>query len=198
MIDDSNKVPHFKVVVLGNSGCGKTSMIIRWITDQFSRETKPTIGSNHQRKRVNLNHGPVDLFVWDTAGQEQFQALMPLYTRSSTLGIITCAINDMQSFESIPKWISIIKNACDPPPPMILAVNKIDISDGNAYTIEKIHSEYDPLFKCIYFVSALSGENINTLFVSAAEEAYGFAGNNDPNVKIDNTKRSSSSQSNCC
>ena len=173
-MERENQIPHYKVVVLGNSGAGKTSIILRWISDQFARESKPTIGSNHQRKRVELQDGPVDLFVWDTAGQEQFQALMPLYARSSALAIVTAAIVDEESFQAIPKWIDTVNNSCDPCPPMILAINKIDLTENVLYTEEEIQEKYGKMFSGIFFVSALSGENIENLFSSAAVEASKF------------------------
>jgi small GTP-binding protein len=102
-------VPHYKVVILGNSGCGKTALIHRWMFDAFPQPSKPTIGSNHHRRRITLENGnPADLYVWDTAGQEQFQSLMPLYARSSSLAIVSAAINDEASFDSIPKWVDTI------------------------------------------------------------------------------------------
>ena len=178
MDNEATQIPHYKVVVLGNSGAGKTSIILRWISDQFARESKPTIGSNHQRKRVDLPEGPVDLFVWDTAGQEQFQALMPLYARSSALAIITASIVDEESFQAIPKWIETVNNSCDPCPPLLLAVNKIDLTENALYTTEEIQEKYGEQFCGIFFVSALSGENIDNLFSSAALEASKFGKKN--------------------
>lgn len=173
---EQEEIPHYKVVIIGNSGCGKTAIILRWISDKFVRESKPTVGSNHQRKRVVLDGtGPVDLYVWDTAGQEQFQALMPIYTRGAMLAIVTAAIDDAQSFEAIPHWIETIQSACDSPPPMILAVNKMDMVESAALSMEEIKERYDNDFAGIFFVSALTGENIDQLFRLAAVEAVKFA-----------------------
>ena len=195
-METEGQIPHYKVVVLGNSGAGKTSIILRWISDQFSRESKPTIGSNHQRKRVeDLPGGPVDLFVWDTAGQEQFQALMPLYARSSALAIITASIVDGESFKAIPKWIETVSNSCDPCPPLLLAVNKIDITENQAYTPEQIQDQYGDQFQGIFFVSALSGENIDNLFSSAALEASRFGKQNQEQAAPPVSKSTSSG---CC
>jgi small GTP-binding protein len=168
-------VPHYKVVVLGNSGCGKTSLITRWTSDTFSPVSKPTIGSNHERKRVTLEGmGPIDLYVWDTAGQEQFYSLVPLYARSSSLAIVTAAIDDPPSFEAIPRWIEAVDSSCETRPPILLAVNKIDIPSQPPLTVDEIHRDYDGQFTGVYFVSALTGEGITQLFNSAAMEAVRF------------------------
>jgi small GTP-binding protein len=166
----------YKVVLVGDSGCGKTAIITRWISNTFVSPSKPTIGSNHERKRVVLDgRGPVDLYVWDTAGQEQFQSLTPLYARSSSLAIVTTAIDDPPSFQSIPKWIEAIAGSCEAPPPVILAVNKMDLAKQREVTVEEIHREYDGKFSGIFFVSALTGEGIVELFNGSAVEASKFA-----------------------
>jgi small GTP-binding protein len=170
------QTPHYKVVVLGNSGCGKTAIITRWTTGTFSANSKPTIGSNHERKRVTLDgKGPVDLYVWDTAGQEQFQSLIPLYARSSCLAIIVAAINDAGSFDAIPTWIDAVASSCETPPPILLAVNKMDRAEEAARTVDSVHTEFDSKFVGVFFVSALTGEGIGQLFNCAAIEASNFS-----------------------
>jgi small GTP-binding protein len=170
------QVPHYKVVVLGNSGCGKTAIITRWTMGTFSATSKPTIGSNHERKRVALDgKGPVDLYVWDTAGQEQFQSLIPLYARSSCLAIIVAAVNDAGSFDAVPTWVDAVASSCETPPPILLAVNKMDRADEAARSVESVHTEFDGKFAGVFFVSALTGEGIAPLFNCAAIEAARFS-----------------------
>jgi small GTP-binding protein len=165
-----------KVVVLGNSGCGKTAIIARWISGTFLASTKPTIGNNLERKRVVLDgKDPVDLFVWDTAGVEKYQSLIPLYARSASLGIIIAAIGDIQSFDAIPTWIDAVRSSCETPPPLLLAVNKMDQIEAAVKTVEQIHSEFDGCFLSVFFVSALTGEGIASLFNAAAIEASNFS-----------------------
>lgn len=178
----SDEVANLKVVLLGNSGCGKTALITRWMSGEFLAQSRPTIGSNHQRKRVFLEKsGEVDLYVWDTAGQEQFQALMPLYARQAKVAIITTAINDERSIDAIPQWIDILQSSCDVPPPVILAVNKMDVSEGAKLSIDDVHQrvQSESLIRNTFFVSALSGENVDQLFKAAAEEAAAFAATMD-------------------
>ena len=173
----SENPANLKVVFLGDSGCGKTSIIRRWLSDEFDREARPTVGSNNQRKRVYVdNVGNVDLFVWDTAGQEQFQALMPLYARFAKVAVVTTAINDEHSFEAIPQWINTVKDSCDAVPPLVLAVNKMDIVESAVLSVDDIHERFREMFTAIFFVSALTGENVEQLFRLAAIEAVKFAG----------------------
>jgi small GTP-binding protein len=168
-------IPRFKIVVLGNSGVGKTSIIHRWINDSFSTQTKQTIGSNHQRRAIVIESGDqVDLYIWDTAGQERFQALMPLYTRSSDLAVLTTAINDDISFAQLPKWVELINSSCDIVPPIVLAVNKIDLADPDRAALDEIHQRYSDQFKSIFYVSAKTGENCEALIQFVGNEAANF------------------------
>lgn len=166
--------PSCKVVILGNSGVGKTSLINRWTTGVWNSSVKPTIGANHQRKTVDLESVSVDVFVWDTAGQEQFQSLTPLYARSATCAIVTASITDNLSFEAIQTWIDLLKNACEKMPPLILAVNKIDIQVPNAPSHQEIEEKYGSDFAAVFFVSAQSGEGVDGTFSLAAQLGYEF------------------------
>jgi small GTP-binding protein len=196
---DGSQVPHYKIVILGNGGCGKTAIILRWISNTFSEACKPTIGSNHQRKRVTLEgNRPADLYVWDTAGQEQFQSLTPLYARSSSLAIVTAAVDDESSFEAIPKWITTVTSSCDVPPPIVLAVNKMDLRDGAVFSEDQVQTRWGSQFIGIFFVSALTGESVNQLFDFAACEAAKFSASSTgirPTAVTDITKVDGSG---CC
>jgi small GTP-binding protein len=164
-----------KVIILGNAGCGKTSMMTRWISNTFSLDNKSTIGCNQQRKQVMLEGtGPVDLFVWDTSGQEIYESLAPLYTRSAAVAIITTAINDGFSFESIPKWTNALDTSNGGPPPILLAVNKMDLEEKAVMTGSEISDKYNADFQGIFLVSAQSGHGIDELFCAAAIEAVKF------------------------
>jgi small GTP-binding protein len=172
---DEKETPRFKIVVLGNSGVGKTSIILRWISNSFSGQTKQTIGSNHQRKRLSVASGEqVDLCIWDTAGQERFQALMPLYARAADMAVLTAAINDEISFSQLPKWIDLIGSSCDVVPPIVLAVNKTDLAEPGGTTLDDIHARYVGQFRGIFFVSAKTGENCEALIQFVADEAACF------------------------
>jgi small GTP-binding protein len=191
----SEDIPRFKIVVLGNSGVGKTSLIQRWVSDSFSAQTKQTIGSNHQRKRVDIEpSGQADLYIWDTAGQERFHALTPLYTRSSDMAVLTAAVNDPSSFEQIAYWIDLITASCDVTPPIVLAVNKIDVGDDRR---DEIHQGYGAQFRSIFFVSAKTGENCDALIQFVGNEAANF-NRNQKQMIASNAKEVSERNDQCC
>ena len=200
MISKELKNNSCKIVILGNSGVGKSSILYRWITGEYKKSLNTTIGANHQRKRILINNEEIDLYLWDTAGQEKFQSLTPLYIRTASLAFITLSINDISSFENCEYWLSMLKESCDIIPPIFLIINKIDLINEYVYTIDQILKNYQSLFKEIYFVSAFSGEKINELFFNASKEAYFFQKNflglnkNPNNLNENNIKKNK----NCC
>jgi small GTP-binding protein len=164
----------FKAVLLGDSGVGKTSLATRWTTGTYSPSSKTTLGANHHRRRLTLEGEDVDLFLWDTAGQEQFQALTPLYARSAAVAILTTSILDPQSFRSIDQWISVLQSGADDLPPLVLAVNKIDRRESGFMTADEIQREYSKRFEGVFLVSALSNEEVDNLFMFAAIAGFRF------------------------
>jgi small GTP-binding protein len=163
-----------KVVLLGNSGVGKTSIVYRWISTGTSPRPDPTVGVNHQRKSATVEDRDVDVYLWDTAGQEQYQALTPLYVHSSSCALIVAAIDDAQSFEAIPKWIDVLQQSCSRPPPLILLVNKMDLASEAVATITDIELTYKTDFHSIFFVSAVTAEGVDAAYNEAVLVAFRF------------------------
>lgn len=161
-------------MLLGNSGVGKTSLVCRWTTGAWQPSAKPTVGANHQRKPVMLDKTEVDIYLWDTAGQEQFEALTPLYARSACAALVVASIDDKDSFSSLQKWLDLLSNSCDQLPPAILLVNKIDKSSDYQFSRDDIEDQYQQMFTAIYYVSAYSGECVDNAFIHAADLGYKF------------------------
>lgn len=175
MDQSSNQRNTFKAVILGDSGVGKTALVTRWTTGTYTPQNRPTIGANHQRKRVTIDNQEVDIFLWDTAGQEQFQALTPLYARSSSAAILTTSIDNADSFKNIDKWIELLSSSTEGIPPIILAVNKIDIESDDTLDHDKIIAKNDSRFAGIFFVSAATNEGVDNLFMAMAQKGFEFA-----------------------
>jgi small GTP-binding protein len=170
----------FKAVLLGDSGVGKTSLITRWCHRSYQTDTNLTIGAAHQRKRIVLDAEEIDLFIWDTGGQEQFQSLTPLYARASVVAILVASIAEPQSLQNLDRWISLLGYANSELPPVVLAVNKIDLREFASLTVEQIQQEYSNKFSGLFFVSAATNEEVDNLFMFAAQAGYQFLLANRP------------------
>ncbi|KAH0794276.1 small GTP-binding protein [Histomonas meleagridis] len=169
MYENYGSIPSFKVIMLGDSGVGKTSIVLRRTKGSFTFQMNPTIGTSHIKTNVKINEQTVELKIWDTAGQEQFASLVSMYTRGTDVCIIVASVVDESSIQSIDKWKNRL-NETGEFPPIIIALNKIDMEESSEeITIlsEKFSSQYNN----VIFVSAKTGEGIDSLFISAAEEA---------------------------
>jgi small GTP-binding protein len=173
MTEGADRVP-FKAVLLGESGVGKTSLVTRWVSGIFSKSILPTIGANHQRKRIQLDSVEVEMSIWDTAGQEEFHSLTPLYARSAAVAILCTAINAQSSFEKIDVWVDLLKQANEALPPIVLVVNKIDQEGNLVARQEELTLEYAARFAGLFFVSALTNDGVDNMFHHVAEVGYQF------------------------
>lgn len=173
-MSDQEKLIACKVVMIGNPGVGKTSLVNQWINDKFIPKYAPTIGANHLRKLIQIDNETIDVSVWDTAGQEQYLSLAPLYTRASACAIAVASIDDMDSFEGLSTWVNLMKESCEEVPPIILAVSKTDLTTPDSPTEEFIETHYGDGFLGIFYTSAKTGENVSLLFTQAAKAAVKF------------------------
>jgi small GTP-binding protein len=163
-----------KVVLLGNSGVGKTSIVYRWISPDPVASVEPTVGVNHRRRTSFVDNREVDVYIWDTAGQEQYKALTPLYAHSSSCALIVASITDAESFEAIPRWTEVLHQSCDAPPPAILLVNKMDLTSGAVASISELEIRYRKQFHAVFFVSAVTAEGLEAAYTEAVLIAFRF------------------------
>ncbi|EAY15217.1 small GTP-binding protein, putative [Trichomonas vaginalis G3] len=158
----------FKIILLGDTHVDKTSIAIRQSENFFSHSSKPTIGANQLISKVKVNNREIELVLWDTAGQEEFNALIPMYLRNSSCAIIVCAANNQQTIYNIPKWYTMLEEMTVTPP-CIVAINKVDLLADQVQDVENIRQKLENRYKNIIFVSALTGYNIGLLFDTVAQ-----------------------------
>lgn len=198
-------IPHFKVVFLGDSGVGKTALIERWISDTFVSSTRPSICLDHRKKRVILDmYGPIDIYIWDPAGSDSQSELWPIYIKGTSVAIIVASINNRDSIKNVPTWISIVKDGWKEEglPVMFLAVNKSDLKENEEEVVSEreIHEMFDEMFnngENIYFVSALSSENVDQLYPAVAKEAIRSFSAKSNEGKDKNVNDNSSNKKKC-
>jgi small GTP-binding protein len=189
----SSDVPSqkFKIILLGDSGVGKTSIARRQVQGSFEFKMTPTVGASHLRATMCVAGEAVELMLWDTAGQEQFASLVPMYARGAHVCIIVASIVNPDSCENIAAWRDRLNEAgyC---PPIVVAVNKMDLVDGAPLDVTALRDQLSS-FPVLYFVSARNGEGIDQLFLNVAQLA--LSGRNAEKEAVDLTVRSDSG---CC
>ncbi|XP_065669971.1 ras-related protein Rab-23 isoform X4 [Hydra vulgaris] len=119
-----------KVVVVGNGAVGKSSMIQRYCKGYFSKEYKKTIGVDFLEKMISVNGEDVRLMLWDTAGQEEFDAITKAYYRGAQACVLTFSVVDYASYAAIVRWKEKVVVECGANIPMVLVQNKMDLIES--------------------------------------------------------------------
>eukprot|EP00002_Diphylleia_rotans_P028311 TRINITY_DN5714_c0_g1_i2.p1 TRINITY_DN5714_c0_g1~~TRINITY_DN5714_c0_g1_i2.p1 ORF type:complete len:199 (+),score=41.95 TRINITY_DN5714_c0_g1_i2:57-653(+) len=187
-----------KLLVLGNTGVGKSALLIRFSDGEFLSSHSTTLGIDFKVKTVEVDGRRIKLQIWDTAGQERFRAIATSYFRGVKGFLLVYDVSDRLSFEGVERWLKDIKeNATDAHRLMIVA-NKVDLprvvstAEGQECA-RKAGGLYIE-------TSAKDATNVDEAFYVLAKEAIplvaggGGAGNNG--VKVDST--ASKSQKKCC
>jgi Ras-related protein Rab-6A/Rab family protein len=152
-----------KVIFVGSAAVGKTSLIYRFVNDQFNDSLEPSLQPGQQSITVDIPDKPrVDLVVWDTAGQEKFQALNQLYYRDAAVGCICYCPLDLQSAESILSWRGDLLSE-SPNCKLILVATKADLLEGHDIENPSDVASQNNISESV-LTSAKTGEGVNTLF----------------------------------
>ena len=117
----------FKVILIGNSGVGKTCMLSRYIDKVFDSNFLMTIGVDFKVKKLELNCKSIKLQIWDTAGQERFRTINCAYYRGANGIILVYDVSNRKSFEDIRDWLEELDNNCSKETVRILVGNKSDV-----------------------------------------------------------------------
>lgn len=160
----------FKVLLLGDAGVGKTSLMWRFSEDVFNKTYISTIGIDFKLRTIEVEGKRVRLQIWDTAGQERFHAISVSYYRSAIGIMLVYDITNRRSFENIAKWLRNIDEHAKEDVIKLLVGNKCDLRGPRAVKREEgeqLAAEYDMSF---FETSAKENESIEDAFVSMAQE----------------------------
>ena len=127
MTDEKNIKLSAKIVILGDSGVGKSCLIYRYCSGGKPLNPSPTCGVAYNSKIVSIDNYWIELRIWDTAGQETYHSLTPIYVRNSKLAYIVFDITERKSFENIKMWIKQLREFADDGVVIVIVGNKIDL-----------------------------------------------------------------------
>jgi small GTP-binding protein len=155
--------PHYKVVLLGNSGVGKTALVERASEDIFQSSHVPTVGAQFISLELQTGGKPCILDLWDTAGQEVFRSLVGFYARDAKGAFVLFDVTSPESFEDLKKWLDFIgENA--PEAKIILFGNKIDLAESREVKKAQGQEFADKHHVLYYEGSAKTGETVSEAF----------------------------------
>ncbi|XP_008559599.1 ras-related protein Rab-21 [Microplitis demolitor] len=166
---------NFKVVLLGEGCVGKTSVALRYVEDKFNDKHLTTVQASFLNKKLNINSKRVNLAIWDTAGQEKFHALGPIYYRMSNGAILVYDITDEDTFQKVKSWVKELKKMLGSDICLAIAGNKIDLEKDRNVSIEEAE-EYAKQVGAVHFhTSAKQNRNIEEMFLDLTRRMIAHA-----------------------
>lgn len=157
-----------KVVVLGDSRVGKTSIIFQRVHGCQSTEHKATIGCTCQEVSFYIDNRTVSLQIWDTAGQEIYRSLVPVYVRGAQAALIVYDITESNSFQGLDTWFTLLDDTIGLRIPIFVVGNKTDLSNQKVVEDELAAAFAKSRNAKFHMVSAVSGDGIGKLFDDVA------------------------------
>ena len=185
-----------KIILIGDSGVGKTSLTIRLTQELFDDRGRSTIGFDIFNYVAKINDKVFKLQIWDTCGLEEFSACTPSLYKNATLAIIVYAINDRKTFNHLENWKNLVKANSNPEILIFLVGNKKDLEKENKRIIQKDEGEeFKKKNELHFFIEASAKENefVEYIFHQALIQIYEkLFSNNENKGRYDFTKRKDS------
>ena len=156
----------FKLIIVGDTLVGKSSLLSKYVDDLFLEDIEPTIGVDFKVKTIKVKEKYIKLQIWDTAGREKFHNIIISYFRGSSGILLLYDITNKESFKNISKWIKINETSTSMENIKVLVGNKCDLDDNRVVSEEegkRLAKDYDMIF---FEASAKTGKNINEIFYS--------------------------------
>jgi len=162
-----------KIVLLGDSGTGKTSLLQRYANDIFPDETT-TVGAGFAHKRILMNDVKIKLLIWDTAGQERFRSMAPMYYRGAAGAVLVFDITDLTSFHAVKGWIKELNEAALTDGDLrniviCIAGNKKDLEHSRQVAAKDAMAYANSIGASYIETSAKNNEGLHELFIGVCQ-----------------------------
>lgn len=201
----------YKIVLIGDSGVGKSNLLSRFTRDEFNLELRSTIGVEFATRTLEIDGKRVKAQIWDTAGQERYRAITSAYYRGAVGALIVYDISKSESYESISRWLKELKEHADLNIIIELVGNKLDLDHLRAIPTEEAKNFANENGLLFTETSALSSDNVDLSFHQLLKNIYemiskhqmeDFNGNKrenkGPTISLTPTPKEKVKKDSCC
>ena len=163
----------FKIIIIGDSGVGKSCLALKGIKKTFIEFYTPTIGFEFYTFNIKIKDSVIKMQIWDTCGQEAYRSLINSFYRNSALAMIIYAIDDINSYNHIEEWLNEIRTKVGQETKLYLIGNKLDLEKERQVNTEDAEKfSLDNEFDFFIETSAKTGFNAEKVFIQAAKDLY--------------------------
>jgi len=160
----------FKLVLIGDSGVGKSCLLLRFADDNFTDSYISTIGVDFRFRTINIQDKTVKLQIWDTAGQERFRTITSAYYRGADGIIMVYDVTSAESFDHVEEWLSEVDRYANENTSKLLVGNKADLIEEKVVPEEDAQRFADKIGISFLETSAKTATNVDTAFLTMAKE----------------------------
>ncbi|CAH1372407.1 hypothetical protein MTP99_013907 [Tenebrio molitor] len=161
---------NFKVVLLGEGCVGKTSLVLRYVEDKFNSSHVTTVQASFLNKKLNIDGKRINLAIWDTAGQEKFHALGPIYYRSSNGAVLVYDITDEDSFQKVKSWVKELRKMLGADICLVIAGNKTDLEKNRNVSLEEAETYASKVGAIHFQTSAKFNKGVEDMFLTLTQK----------------------------
>ena len=162
----------FKIVLVGDSGVGKTNLLLRYLKNEFNTQTKATVGVEFGNTKVQIDNALIKAQIWDTAGQERYRSITSAYYKGAHGALIVYDITRKDSFDSVEKWLSDLKNNGEDKMVIMAIGNKCDMVNERVISTEEGEAKAQRNNIAFLETSALSATNVAKAFDELIQKLY--------------------------
>ena len=163
-----NKICQFKVVLLGESAVGKSSLVLRFVKREFHEFQESTIGAAFLTQTIQIDDTTVKFEIWDTAGQERYRSLAPMYYRGAQAALIVYDLTARESFARAQDWVRELQRQTNANIVIALVGNKLDLANKRAVEYNEARAYADEHNLLFMETSAKTAVNVNEVFTAIA------------------------------
>ena len=170
-VSQTDNYINFKIIIVGESGVGKSCLLKRAVQNKFDANYQATLGFEFLLMHFQVNELKIKLQIWDTCGQEMYRSLIQGFYRNTSLALIVYDINNKNTFEAVEPWIKDIRDHIKEEIPLFIVGNKSDLDRNVPLEDAQL---YEKSNRAKYFTecSAKTGYNVKEIFLEAAKYLY--------------------------